>query len=195
MKHLRLLSIIPMFALVACNSGIGSSASLQENLKNPLFAKSYYTDLTGQMVSFTLQKDEILKDARKKGAVERARVNGVQSVEEAQQQIDKGMRASIVSDRDMAIGTVLLVDNVLHFGPDFVSSPGPSLHVYLSDTVDPRLVRFPDSSAVDLGLLQNPYGAQSFVLPEGAAPAGQRKSVALWDDSIGTLYGFAQLSE
>lgn len=194
MKHASPLVLIPLLFLAACASNTASSGvTLDENLKNPLFAQRYYEDLTEQMVTLELRNDPLLKDASKKAIIERTRTQSTKHAQDALALRQTGLNGTMQSDKDLALGSVTLVNDTLFFGTDFIATPGPSLHVYVSSLVDPRSERFPDSSAVDLGVLHSAYGAQAFALPK-TSPQTTYRSVALRDDALGTIYGFAQLA-
>ncbi len=195
MKHARaLLLATPLFLAACSGSTPANSVSLDESLQNPLFAQRYYTDLSEQMVSLELRKDPILQKADKKSLVERTRIQATKHAEEAAARQGKGMNGSLMSPKDLTIGTVTFLDGALFFSTDFIATPGPSLHVYLTNAVDPRDVRFPDETAIDLGALKNPYGAQTYVLSKKDATRTYRTAV-LWDNALGSLYGFAQLQD
>ena len=68
------------------------------------------------------------------------------------------------------------------------------MHLFLSESVDPRDIEFPDDSSVDLGPILSPYGAQRYAVPTTDPPQRYRTAV-LWDMKLERLYGFAQLSE
>ncbi|UPA22289.1 DM13 domain-containing protein [Candidatus Peribacteria bacterium] len=192
MKHARTLLLIAPLFLAACGTTqTGGSNTLDENLGNPLFAQRYYTDLAEHMVSLQLREDPIMKDAGKKAVIDRTRANAAEKAQDAIDLNAKGQKGYFISERDLSLGSVTLVNGMLYFSPDFISTPGPSLHVYLSDVTDPRQGEFPDASAVDLGLLKNIIGAQSFALPEKAADS--YRTVVLWDDDLGIVHGFVQL--
>ncbi len=191
MKHRSLLLALPLL-LSACAPHTSGSVTLDDNLKNPLFAHRYYIELVDQMVNFELTNDPILKEAGKKAAIDDARIKGTKLAQDTALLNQKGLRGTIQSEKDQAAGSVLLLDNTLYFGTDFITSPGPSLHVYLTTVIDPRQVHFPDATAIDLGPVQNPYGAQAFTLPKTDKPVNFH-SLTLWDNALGTSYGFAQL--
>ena len=192
MKHPSLLLALPLLLLSACSAPSSGSQTLDENLSNPLFAHRYYIELVDEMVNFHLNNDPIIKDSAKKAAIDDARISGTKHVEETSRLKQQGLRGSIQSETDRAAGSVLLVNDTLYFGTDFIVSPGPALHVYLTTIVDPRQVRFPDDTAIDLGPVQNPYGAQAFPLPK-TDKATTYRTVAIWDNALSTFYGFSQL--
>lgn len=195
MKHVSALLLTPLFLLSACgNSANQQSMTLDDALKNPLFAQHYYEDLTEQMVSLQLKNDPILKDSGKKSTVENTRARGTKLAQDAVDVTNANLHGEIVSDGDMSIGRVAFIESNLYFSTDFITTPGPSLHVYLTNVLDPRTIRFPDSTALDMGLIKNPYGAQTFTLPENTSPAEYRTMV-LWDNALGKLYGFAQMQK
>lgn len=193
MKHARSLFLLAPVLLTACSSNIpGGSTSLEENLRNPLFAQRYYTDLAEQMVTLELREDPLLKDSAKKAIIERTRVDATNKAEAAISLNAISDKGYIISDRDLSLGSVSIIDGALFFSPDFISTPGPSLRVYLSNVIDPRQGAFPDSDAVDLGLLKSTAGAQTFVIPEEKATQTYQ-TVVLWDTDLEIVYGFVQL--
>ena len=192
MKHRSLLLALPLMLLGACSAQSSGSVTLDDNLKNPLFAHRYYIDLVDEMVNFQLNNDPVIKDAGKRSAIDDARIQGTKHAQETALLNQKGQRGTIQSEKERTAGSVLLLGNTLFFGTDFITSPGPSLHVYLTTVVDPRQSHFPDATAIDLGPVQNPYGAQAFLLPKTDKPVTYR-SVGIWDDALGTFWGFAQL--
>ena len=68
------------------------------------------------------------------------------------------------------------------------------MRVYLTTAVDPRGVNFPDASALSLGLLQTPYGAQEYAFDESDSNP-EFRTVVLYDTRLERIYGFAQLSK
>ncbi len=76
--------------------------------------------------------------------------------------------------------------------------PGPEVYVMISTILDPRSESgasiFPDASAVNLGRLQTPYGAQTYVIPEASKDTVFR-TVVLWDKRLERVMGFAQLAQ
>jgi hypothetical protein len=185
-------------ALAGCGNAVGlptHDAALQDQLRNPLYAEYYYDDLTEFMVDLALQEDPILTEPSVRDTVDRARTRGLQHAALAVRAQEKGKRGSFISDRGLTSGEALLLDSVLYFGPTFDSPPGPSLSVYLTTTIDPRDGEFPDATAVRVGELKNQYGAQSFAVPMPRSGSGDTlRTAVLWDDELGLLFGFAQLS-
>ncbi len=190
MKHARLALFLAPLVLVAC-SGNTATISLEDTLRNPLFAQLYYTDLSEQMVTLDVASDPLLQDTGKKAIVDRTREQAVERVQDAIALRQSGKYGEFISERSLVLGTALMVNGSVFFSPDFISTPGPSLHVYLSGTVDPRQGDFPQSGDIDLGLLSNPYGAQEYVIPEKKTLENIR-SLVIWDSALGMPYGFVQ---
>lgn len=199
MKRLLAPLLASSIALSACGNAVGlpeRDTTLQDLLRNPLYAEYYYDDLTEQMVNLALQDDPVLEGPGIRDAVDRARTRGLQRATLAEKAQDKGKRGSFISDRGIASGEALLLDGVLYFGPTFDAPPGPSLSVYLTTVIDPRDAAFPDPTAVRVGGIKNQYGAQSYAVPERNASTGTGalRTAVLWDDELDMLYGFAQLT-
>lgn len=181
-------------SLLLAGCGNALSPTLQGHLQNPLFAEYYYDDLVEQMVQLVIDESPLLDDERKKDAADRTRREALELSKAASALQEQGRQGHFVPADGFAQGEVLLLNGMLSFHPEFITIPQPSMHVLLSNAVDPRDVDFPDDSAVDIGPLQSPYGDQSYVLPANAATQPWRTAV-LWDTTLGRLVGFAQLSQ
>jgi len=191
----KLLSLTPVLLLLsACTSGPPQGMSLEERLKNHLFAEAYYDTLLDRMVELDIQDDPLLEDSGKASIVENTRRDALAKAKEATRKQREGLAGNFVPAKEQTGGEVLYVDNSLHFGPTFDTYPGPSLHVLLTTIVDPREGTFPDDTAIDLGEIQSPLGAQIIPVPEMEDTAKYR-TVVLWDTKLERLYGFAQLSK
>jgi len=198
MKRLIALSTVAL-ALSACGNGVGlpsKDTSLKDQLRNPLYAEFYYQDFVETLVSLSLQDDPILEKPGVRASVDRARVRALEHANLAEEAQDEGRRGSFISDRLWVEGEALLLDGVLYLGPTFNSAPGPELSMYLTTTIDPRDGDFPDETAVKLGTVKNQYGAHAYVVPVDTprSGTGALRTAVLWDDELGMLYGFAQLS-
>lgn len=166
----------------------------RDPFRNPLFTERYYEELVESMVNLSLYHHPLLKEPKKQNAVDRARRTALQRSMEAEKTQHEGMRGAFIPMEEYTKGIALLVGEYLYFSTDFVATPGPSLHLYLSTVVDPRDDSFPDATAIDLGPLQNPYGAQEYrVSLRENLPL--YRTVALWDTSLEYLHSFAQLSK
>lgn len=194
MKHSSLLlASVAAVALSACSQ---NTIARQDLTQNPLFAKYYYQDLVDTMANYSIQNDPIVKDADKKKVIDSVKARGQEHIKDATAKINAGKHGGFMSDHDYASGTALLLDGMLYFSQDFNTLPSPETHVILSTLLDPRAgsgaTAFSDKDALDLGLLQTPYGAQSY---EVHADANKKtfRSVVLWDRRLERLMGFAQL--
>ncbi len=196
--------VLPLLALPLLLSGCGNSigiperdTSLNDLLRNPLYAEHYYDDLTEHMVNLSLHQDPILLVPSIQKTVDRTRSRSLQHATLAKKAQDQGSRGSFLSDRSLVSGEALFLHNILYFGPTFNATPGPSLSVYLTTTIDPRDAAFPDPTAVRVGGVHNHYGAQSYAVAAEKLPTGTGttlRTVVLFDDELELLYGFAQLS-
>lgn len=193
MKHPSLFIVSAAVLLAACSQ---DTAVRQDLKQNPLFAKYYYQDLVDTMANYSIQNDPVVKNADTKKVIENTRTRGQEHIKDATAKINAGKHGGFMSDHDYATGTALLLDGMLYFSQDFNTLPSPETHVILSTMLDPRTgsgtTAFEDKDALDLGLLQTPYGAQSY---EVHADANKKtfRSVVLWDRRLERLMGFAQL--
>ncbi len=190
-----LLIASSLLLLSACGRpATAVSVSLEQRLANPLFAEYYYDDLVEHLVDLEIQNDAMLEDASVKAASDAARRDGLLAAKSATKKQEEGLSGNMVPAKDFTEGEVLVVDNMLFFHPEFITTPGPDVRVYVSNVIDPRDAAFPDPTAVDVGMLQSPYGEQSYALvapKEGEAPS--LRSVVLWDAALKRIVGFAQL--
>ncbi len=91
-----------------------------------------------------------------------------------------------------AEGTVKVITHddwsqVLQFGNDFKSTPGPDIYVYLAT----------DNGALDfisLGKIQSNNGIQEYVIPPGT-DLNKYDKVLIWCQPFGVLFGTADLPE
>lgn len=197
-RHRILPFLLATAALAGCGNDVGlptREISHRDFLRNPLYAEYYYDDLTETMLTFALTEDPMLEDADVRAAVDRARVDGLERAKAAVESQRGGSDGPFLSDRELVVGEALLLDRVLYLGPTFDSAPGPSLRLFLTSVVDPRDAAFPDDTAVDLGEPVHHYGAQAFAVPRSVTDEEYAKlrTVVLWDDELGIVYGFAQL--
>ena len=190
MKRIIPLSLLSLsFALVACAPGARQVD--QSLLDNPLFALWYYEQIQQNMMSLQIQNSPLLQDAAKKSAIEQALRDATRKVQDVEERHRKGLLGNFVLGDQIVQGQALLLDGKLHLSPDFSIMPGPSVHIYLSPSLDPRVGELPGKDSIDLGVLRNPYGTDTYDL-QGKDTTGMR-SVVIYDTSIGSLYGFAQL--
>jgi hypothetical protein len=187
------IGLLSLAMLSGCN-GNGSTASIEENLKNPLFAERYAEGVVDRLVELDIAKDPIMEDAEKKTYVDAQRKYWLEVSREARAMQREGMQGYMVSLGEYAKGDVLYVNNTLYFGSLFEIDPLPSLHIYLTTVVDPRDATFPDTTAMDLGPLQTAYGAHTYAVPAIENPLLYR-TVVLWNKELGRLHSFAQLGK
>lgn len=184
-----------MLFLTACTTSPISTPTetLDNRLQNPLFAERYYEDLVQRMVELEIGEHPVLSDPAKKRLADAARREGLKQSREAEQKQLKGTFGSFTDIEEFTTGNVLYVDNMLYTDPSFETHPGVHLRLYLTTVVDPRDSAFPDETAMDIGRLESPYGAQQYPVPE-VDDMLKYRTVVLFDDGLERLHGFAQLS-
>jgi hypothetical protein len=194
MKHTPLF-LVTALLLAGCSTQQLSDA-LKQNLENPLYAERYYEDLVDQMVDLEIAEPDMReKDADKASLVERTKNDALAKAKEQARKRLEGKSGRFIEVNEIVEGVALLLNNTLYISSDFLAFPGPSVHVYLTTAVDPRDASFPDSTAVDLGLIQSPYGAQTYALPSNLPQdAMQYRTVVIYDDQLKRIYSFAQLA-
>lgn len=178
----------------------------QDPLLNPLVMEQQEAELIEHLVNMQIRNDPSMADSVIKRAVDRERAAAVARSQEASQKVRAGIIGNFQSVGEEAHGTALMTDGGLYFSTDFIVAPGIDVHVYLTSAVDPRdLPSFPDATAIDLGQLRTPYGAQAYATPnmlkmvDGSGAVLETEetfdhtTVVLFDDGIGRMHGFAQL--
>lgn len=194
----RILAILaPVLLLSSCRGA--RTLTLEERLNNPLFSEYYYDDLVQRMVDIEIgseRKDnaELLGDSARKSIMDETRRSALAAAKEAVGRQAEGRIGSFIPVAEFVKGEVLLLPEALYFGPDFDASPGPQLHLFLTTAVDPRDSTFPDETAIDIGRLENAYGAHEHSLPT-LENRDALRTVVLFDSALQRLYGFAQLRQ
>ncbi len=193
MKHFLPFALLGAVFLTACGGSVASAPSA-DLIKNPLYTKQYYDDLGQRMVDIIISEDDALKkDPALKTYIGNVKDEATRRSKEANTVIVKGLLGSFVPVKEQPQGHVLVTDSAVYLGADFITDPGPELHVYLTKNVDPRDGTFPGKNDLDLGRLKNPYSAQMYSLP--TSQAGPYSTVVLYDTRLKRLYGFAQLAK
>lgn len=169
-------------------------AGNQTQLKNPLTAARYGEELADTMANLVIANDPIAKTPEMQTRIHQIITEGKQITMDARTKTDRGMKGGLIPIKENTTGYALYLDDILYFSSEFETKPGPDLHVFLTTAVDPRDVTFPDKTAVDLGILQSPYGAQQYSVPPEKNPALLR-TVVLYDLTVKRLYAFGQLSK
>ncbi|MBU0458115.1 DM13 domain-containing protein [Patescibacteria group bacterium] len=201
MKRLLLISTVFLTACASITDGSPdaennhASIPLKERLVNPLFAEQYSKAMTERLTELVIDKDPIIEDEKKARYVEDTKRYWMDIDRKSRKLQQQGLTGQFVGDKEYVIGEALLINNILFLGTKFETDPGPELHIFLSEVLDPRdLEEFPDPSFVDLGALQSPYGAQRYGIPV-VTNIDALRTVILWDNQLKRLYGFAQLSK
>ena len=194
MKIRSIALLAPLF-LVACNGN-----SLNQNhealLNNPLYLEQYSEQLVDTMVNLEVYGDPLIEDESKKKIADDSKKYWLAEAKKSRKAQRQSSKGSFIMIKEYVAGEVMLTKDgsAVHFGPTFTVTPGPSVHVVLTTAVDPRDVEFPDESAIDIGEVLMPYGAQSYYLTEKVADPIKYRTVVLWDSKLNRLYGFAQIS-
>ncbi len=188
---MRITLLLPatVLLLTACAP---APLSIESQNENPLTASRYGDELADTMAKFIINNDPILEDASMRTLIEDEIEKGKDISERAQKRQNKGLIGGIISMKASVLGYVLLIDKTLFLSSDFATSPGPSLHIYLSTVIDPRDADFPDDTAMDLGPLQAAYGQQQYKVSTGDPE--KLRSFVLYDTRLKMIYGFAQIS-
>lgn len=186
------LFIIPaLLALAACSP---VQTSISEQNKNPLTASRYGDELADTMANFIITEDPITKDPDVLKTINSEIERGKDIANEARTIQNAGWMGPILQLKADVIGYVLYSSDTLYLSSDFETSPGPSLHLYLTTVVDPRDGTFPDPTAIDLGSLQAAYGPQQYAVPR-QQDEGKLRTFVLFDSRLKQIYGFAQLAK
>jgi len=183
------LAIISTLLLAACNAG----TNISEQNQNPLVASRYGDELADRLADLIIQKDPVLEQSGMEEYIKKQIAEGKSISQDAHKKQQQGMMGAIIPMKQTVTGLALYLDDTLYFSSDFTSDPGPSLHVFLTTVVDPRDAPFPDATAINLGEIQNLYGASAYTVPHQAKPELLR-TLVFFDTKLNRLYAFAQLS-
>ncbi|MDP6562057.1 MAG: DM13 domain-containing protein [Candidatus Peribacteraceae bacterium] len=189
---IRSIALITPLLLAAC--GGTYNPDQKALLENPLYLEQYAEQLVDAMVNLEIYEDPLLEDAAKQKVVDSTKEYWLKKAKEARKAQRKGMKGSFTTMKEYTEGEVVFNGKTVYFGPTFDTTPGPSVHAFLTVTVDPRDVQFPDITAIDLGEVKVPFGAQGFVLDEKIEDFIKYRTVVLWDTKLDRLYGFAQMT-
>ena len=186
------LLLAALLLLPACRTLPPGDAALRENMRNPLFAQNYYSELVDHLVNLQIHNDPVIASGATKRIADSAREEALALAQEASKKVDEGILGIFGAAREEAKGTALIVDDQLYFGTDFFVVPGVDLRVYVTNLVDPRETPFPDESASNLGPLKSPFGIQTYAVTKDKQKA-TNVTVVLYDLMLKRMHGFAQL--
>lgn len=189
MRPLSFAVILTALTLIACSS-IHTSIG-QENT-NPFVAERYGDELADTLANLIINKDPMINTPGTQAIIEDEIGKAKTISADAREREDAGMRGGIIGVKEDVSGRVLLLDGKLYLSSDFDTRPGIDLHVYLTTVNDPRAISFPDGTAVDLGVIQSTYGAQTYAV---SSDNDQLRTAVFWDKKLKRLYGFSQLSK
>lgn len=190
MRSSNTLVLASCFLLVACNQ---STTNISHENENPLTASRYGDELADTLANLIISRDPVIEQPGMEKEISKEITKAKAISTRARELLIQGMMGGIIAAGQDASGLALYLDDVLYLSSDFSVDPGPNLHIYLSETVDPRNGDFPDETAVDLGEIQTTYGAQSYAVPPQKKSDALR-TLVLWDVKLKKLYGFAQIS-
>jgi hypothetical protein len=185
---------LSILLLSGCSGAPGENMSLEQHLKNPLYAERYAEEMVDRMVEYKIQDDPILEDEQKADVIEKTRKEWLEVGRDARKIQNEGFRGFLISINESVKGELLYLNNILYTDTLFAVSPGPNLHFYISTVVDPRDAEFPDETAIDIGKLDSAYGAQTYTVTPVEDPQLYR-TVVVWDQDLERLYGFAQMAK
>jgi len=183
-------SLLLAILLTGCAAPTRLGTGTENLMDNPLFAQRYYDELTDRMVEIQLREKDVT-DTGTLAAADRVRADALAKAQEQTAKKRGRKLGQFLSIKEATEGWALLLGNILYVSSDFVTYPGPSLHLYLTTVLDPRDGTFPDATSIDLGLLSTPYGAQQYTLPAAGTGTALRTAV-LYDTELKRLYAFAQ---
>ncbi len=187
--------LFPTVATVLVLSGCAQqTTSIQEQNMNPLSATRYEEELANTLANFIIQKEKFTEVPGVAEKLQKYIVKAKNRLADADDILNAGMKGPMLSMKVTTTGYAALIGTKLYFSTDFETKPGINLHVYITEAVDPRDVEFPDSTAIDLGEIQTPYGAQVYDVPRQKKKNALR-TVVLWDKELKLLYSFGQLSQ
>jgi len=192
MRKFLFIAVTPLL-LVGCQKSV-YQADREALLQNPLYLEMYAEQFVDTMVNLSIYQDPITQDEAKMKIVDKTKEYWLQKSAEARKMQREGSKGAFIPMSEYTEGETLFINNMIHMSPGFFVNPGPNLHVFLTQAVDPRDVEFPDVTAIDAGEILVPYGAQSFAIDEEIEEPRLYRTVVLWDTDLERLYGFAQIN-
>lgn len=192
-KSVAPLSLLSLL-LAACGAA-PPAATLEQHLRNPLYAEQYWSDMTQLMVDLLTNDETTTKDPARRKLVDGLRLRALAKIQEQMKTRRDGMLGNFVPVKHDARGLALLAEDTLYLSPDFSVFPTPSQQLYITAAVDPRDAPFPDDTSKELGRLESPYGAQAYRVPPQDKGEPPYRTVVIWDTKLERIFGFAQLNE
>ncbi len=187
----RSILLCSILLLSACS---GNKTSIAEENQNPLTASRYGDELADRLANLIIINASGATTEPMKSVILKGIDDAKEIAENARIQQSKGMMGALLSMEEHVTGYALLLKGKLYLSSDFEIAPGPNLHVYLSQTIDPREGTFPDATAVDLGEIQAIEGAQEYTASLKGSDSLYR-TIAFFDPTLKRLYAFGQLSQ
>jgi hypothetical protein len=189
----RLLIVASIAALASCSS---QTRSLDDALENPLMAAEYGDQLAITLANLIISKDPIVQQDGMEAIIQREIASAKSIAKIGKEIANQGMRGTLVAqhESEQSDGEATYVNDTLYFSPSFYVSPGPALHVYLTQEVIPEEGKFPNDTSINLGKIQSPYGVQQYGVPRQDKPELYR-TLVIYDTTLKRIFAFAQLSK
>lgn len=190
-----LIASLALLTLTACQSKTGNEQELSYLLENPLFAERYSEAMVDTMVELEIYEDPITKDEAKMKIIDKTKEKWLEVSQKSRADQREGSKGSFIAIKEYTAGEALFTDGKVYLSPEFVSAPGPSLHLFLSTVVDPRDAEFPDETAIDIGLMRSNLGTSRYdVVSDSDIDPIKYRTLVLFDTELERIYGFAQIS-
>lgn len=194
MKTRTIIFALSLILLAGCSPS-STTTSIEREITNPIVRSRYGDELADMLANIIIQNDPIVEKPGIRAILEREITKAKLLAKEGHDSVSAGTKGALLPMKADVQGGAVYVDDAVHFSTDFEIDPGINLHVYLTTTVDPRDVTFPDPTAVDLGPLQSAYGPQTYPVPGQDAAKEKLRTLVIWDNTLSYLYSFAQLSK
>lgn len=192
---MRTLSILLLLVASSTLSACGSSdGKLGATMDNPLVASRYGDEFADAMANLIIQEDPVVQENGMTEFIQAEIRRGKKIAGDARDRMRGAMMGALLPIKADVSGFVLHTKGTLYFSPDFFVTPGPDLHVYLTEVTDPRDAAFPDVTAIDLGSLLSAYGAKQYEMPKHENPKRLR-TLVIFDEKLKFIVAMAQLSE
>ena len=195
MRTSFLVAPLACLFLIGCTSSTNSIAplSLQQHLdSNPLFALRYWEEMTDRLANLHVQKDPLLQDKTLAKIADDNRVYALEKAKEVNTVLRGGQLGSFNSVAETITGNAYFRDHTLYLGSDFMAYPGPALHFFLSTDFDPSGKEVEKPGNIDLGIVRNPYGEDTYIIPK-TQDTSKIQSLIMWDTRLKRMFGFSQL--
>ena len=184
---------------MGCQESNGSDLGLKALEGNPLAMEIIADKQIDYVTSLQIranERGEPITDSAMLRLIDEVFIDARYLQKKAHEMQDEGKHANFYGiDDNFARGEVLLHEEWLHFGYMFEVDVAPSMKVYLAQHVAPHLsVELFSQPTLDLGLLKNIYGIQSYYVGKLSEDDWNKyRTVVIYSEPMEKVIALAQI--